>query len=62
MSGIHISKIFKNVQYKSKIYYKNIILQNDLGLLLDYLECPGASKDNIKWFWEPWTRPEIPKS
>ena len=29
---------------------------------LDRLDCLGVSKNENNWFWESWTRPEIPKS
>ena len=25
-----------------------------MEFVLDYVECPGVSKDKNKWFWEPW--------
>ena len=31
-------------------------------VVLDLFRCPVVSKDKSSWFWEPGTRPKIPKS
>ena len=36
--------------------------ENDPGCFLIYFGHPGVFKDNNSWFWEPGTRPEVPKS
>ena len=41
---------------------KNNIVPKGFAIFLNYLRYPGVSKDKDYWFWEPWTRPEIPKS
>ena len=43
--------------------FPNIIFpKKDSGIFLNYLECPGDSKDERYWFWESWARPPNPKT
>ena len=52
--GTHISKILKTSKYINPPKY----VLNEFGdLFLDYLQCPGVSKNKWYWFWGPGTRP-----
>ena len=39
-----------------------IVLKRCCILFLDYLECPGVSKDESDWFWESWSHAISPNT